>query len=344
MNLAVITMVFNEEVFLPIWLNHYGQRVGYENLFVIDDGSNDNSTGNPAIVNLIRKCHGALDEDDRARMIGYFHGELLQHYDIVIYTDADELIVVDSKDGAPFGPFLTRLGRDVLGLIGFNVVQRVSNEPAIDLAAPLFAQRRFVTFSRSYCKPLIARRPMQWAAGFHTCSADPAYDPRVLMFHLRAMDIGISRARIRTLNAVRLSDNALRKGHDVHFGLKEVEYLDRLFAQYADAFDKAPDDFDAFAATIGNTRDPVQRRRLFEQQHKSMHRIPDRLRNVINLAASNPGQGAPAPMRTNPVFGKKVIDEMFARSIRRIILDDPARDRNSPCPCGSGKRFKHCHE
>jgi len=38
-----MTMVFNERIFLPIWLAHYGVQFGYENLFIIDDGSNDGS-------------------------------------------------------------------------------------------------------------------------------------------------------------------------------------------------------------------------------------------------------------------------------------------------------------
>ena len=65
MKIAVVTMVFNEREFLPIWLRHYGPQVGYENLFVIDDGSTDGSTNNECIINLIKKPHGVFDEEDR---------------------------------------------------------------------------------------------------------------------------------------------------------------------------------------------------------------------------------------------------------------------------------------
>jgi hypothetical protein len=48
---AAIAMVFNEPVFLPIWLAYYGVELGYENLFVIDDGSNDGFVCDGRIVN-----------------------------------------------------------------------------------------------------------------------------------------------------------------------------------------------------------------------------------------------------------------------------------------------------
>jgi len=34
--LAVVTMVYNEEDFLPIWLKHYSRQVGLKNCFIID--------------------------------------------------------------------------------------------------------------------------------------------------------------------------------------------------------------------------------------------------------------------------------------------------------------------
>ncbi|MBV8156265.1 MAG: hypothetical protein JO278_01335, partial [Dyella sp.] len=41
---AAFTMVYNESLNLPIWLRYYGSLLGRENLFVLDDGSDDRST------------------------------------------------------------------------------------------------------------------------------------------------------------------------------------------------------------------------------------------------------------------------------------------------------------
>jgi preprotein translocase subunit SecA len=55
------------------------------------------------------------------------------------------------------------------------------------------------------------------------------------------------------------------------------------------------------------------------------------------LASGDPYQGAPMPTRVS------------AGPLRVGAVDpnDPstwaATPRNAPCPCGSGKKFKHCH-
>lgn len=160
MKIAAITMVFNEQVFLPIWLHHYGRQLGENNLFVIDDGSNDDSTNLSPIVNLVRKRRGALDEDDRARLISFFHEELLRFYDVVLYTDVDELLVVDPSAGLSLGELLAQLSVPCLSAIGFNVIHDAVKESDINVNVPLFRQRRLLQFDAEYCKPLISRRPI----------------------------------------------------------------------------------------------------------------------------------------------------------------------------------------
>jgi hypothetical protein len=53
------------------------------------------------------------------------------------------------------------------------------------------------------------------------------------------------------------------------------------------------------------------------------------------------------------------IDQMNAERVKQVVYDilnkeaknaktfkrkSPFPQRNQPCPCGSGKKFKHCHE
>src|SRR5262245_11380328 len=97
MAIAAITMAYNEAAFLPIWVNHYGSALGESNLFVIDDGSTDGSASANGGYNYLRKGRAAFDEDDRALLVSEFHKQLLSAYDTVIFTDVDELIVVDPR-------------------------------------------------------------------------------------------------------------------------------------------------------------------------------------------------------------------------------------------------------
>lgn len=146
MKISVITTVFNERVFLPIWLNHYGPKLGYENLFVIDDGSDDGSTLDNRIINLIKKNRTPQDENDRAKLLSCFHAELLNYYDLVIYTDVDEIIVVDPILGLSLNKYLSVDNYEYKNVIGLNVLHRIEKEAQIDFDKPLFEQRKFVRF------------------------------------------------------------------------------------------------------------------------------------------------------------------------------------------------------
>ena len=53
---------------------------------------------------------------------------------------------------------------------------------------------------------------------------------------------------------------------------------------------------------------------------------------TLNLTTDQPQTNAPAPARANAGSGKT-----------RPITNDEKVGRNDPCPCGSGKKFKHCH-
>ncbi|MCZ6744412.1 MAG: SEC-C metal-binding domain-containing protein, partial [Alphaproteobacteria bacterium] len=58
------------------------------------------------------------------------------------------------------------------------------------------------------------------------------------------------------------------------------------------------------------------------------------------MAAEDVGAGAgPGPLPPRPVVTRQAAAELDP--------DDPATwgkvPRNAPCPCGSGKKYKHCH-
>jgi len=52
------------------------------------------------------------------------------------------------------------------------------------------------------------------------------------------------------------------------------------------------------------------------------------------LPSKGPGNAAPLPQADEPEV------QLPKVSIRR---DTPKVGRNDPCPCGSGKKYKHCH-
>jgi hypothetical protein len=334
MKIAAVTMVFNEAVFLPIWLQHYGTAFGAENLFVIDDGSTDHSTSQAESYHCLKKRRAAFDEEDRAALVGRLHRELLKHYDIVIYTDVDELIVVDPKLGLTLRDYLSATDFEYRNTVGFNVVHHVGHEAAISFDQPLFKQRKYAEFDLGYCKPLIAKVPMEWAPGFHwSGQLPPLYDTNLLLFHLRAMDLDIAKARLKSLQQVTWSSNALTKRHSVQFRFSEADYVARHFTVTDAAAAGARSDFDFLMSVL---QGEVPQTNIFV-------RIPDRFAESVVLAhqATPARAGRTGALAIHP--SDEAVHSLFAASIEAMIASRSSRSRNELCPCGSGKRYKHCH-
>lgn len=332
MKIAAITMVFNEAVFLPIWLQHYGAAVGAENLYVIDDGSTDLSTSQADSYHCLKKRRAAFDEEDRAALVRSFHRELLKHYDVVLYTDVDELIVVDPKIGLTLRDYLSATDFEYRNAVGFNVVHHVGSEAAISFDQPLFKQRKYAEFDLKYCKPLIAKVPMEWGPGFHRLrQLPPQYDTNLLLFHMRAMDLDIAKARLKSLQQVTWSSNALANGHSVQFRFSEADYVARLFTVTDTAAAGAQSDFDFLRSVL---QGEVPQTSIFV-------RIPDRFADSVSLRAP-PARAEGTEPLANHLFDES-IGSVFAASIEAMIASRSNRSRNEPCPCGSGKRYKHCH-
>ena len=57
------------------------------------------------------------------------------------------------------------------------------------------------------------------------------------------------------------------------------------------------------------------------------------------FGAFGAGGGASAPPPDGPRPPRTGGDDV----IRQVKRDEPKVGRNDPCPCGSGKKYKHCH-
>ena len=125
---------------------------------------------------------------------------MLTWYESVIYVDVDELLVADPASHASLAAFAADLDADaVVTAIGLDVVHRPDDEPALDWREPVSRQRHWLRFSSSMCKPVLIRRAVAWAPGFHNIDAAPEFGT-LFLFHLRYADMrsGLTRlARTR---------------------------------------------------------------------------------------------------------------------------------------------------
>lgn len=292
MRIAAFTMAYNEEIFLRLWHHHYSSHFGVEHLYVLDHGSNDEST---AFLkqNVVRIPRDKLDESVRAEAVQDFTNFLLKYYEVVIFTDADEMIVADPSRYPNLVSYLEHNRNDLIAPAGLALLHVDDVESSLDITKPILQQRSWARFQSLYSKPLITRRPVNWSAGFHSALASYAIEPDLYLFHLKAMDRTIAHGELRKRNAVAFSDDAIERGEDFQFRYNS-EQLDGVYF-----FTKQKD--------LSNCRffDPIDCEQISKMKDEKfvglkesfgpLVRVPDRLRNCIpGVATETPAQEMPS--------------------------------------------------
>lgn len=228
--IAAITMARDEGPMLRRWVEHYGRELGADNLVVIDDNSSDGSAdGLPCPVIRIPPIGKQSFEPSRMGLLSGLADSLLNVYDAVLFSDADEFVVADpAKYESVRHLVADRADQDVLGVVALNLVH-APNEGALEPARPLLDQRHYAKFLPLMCKPAIKRVPAAWRWASHGIMAPYAVDPDLFMFHMKYGD----RDQLRAVSAARheaWKEDHRADGTSWTLGADEsVEILDRLW-------------------------------------------------------------------------------------------------------------------
>lgn len=233
MKIAVLTMAYNEPVYLPIWARYYGQIVGAQNLFIIDHGSTDDCMSQlPRAANIIRVPRSdAFDEAPRAACVSSLQRALLQYYDAVIYGDCDELIVPDPEiynslhDAVSASPLLT-------APIGLHLFHATDREGDLDYNRPILEQRRYCAFTQAMCKPIITKSCVEWSMGFHSANSRPYYSKDIYLFHLKAMDVKGSLLRHAQNQNNNWSEDSIIRNIGAHHRFDVQQFKSCFFDSY----------------------------------------------------------------------------------------------------------------
>ncbi|MBO4671323.1 MAG: glycosyltransferase family 2 protein [Bacteroidales bacterium] len=194
--IAALTMVRNDDFFLGKWTAYYGDLLGKDNLFIFFDGEDQKVPDCTAgcHVEVIPRVAGNVRVSDKER-IGVMSARaarLLKEYDMVIGSDVDEFLIVDPSVGKSLPEFLSEQkteGRNSLSGLGCDVIQDTSCEPALDFAAGILSQRKFVRLSPRYTKTSVLLAPVEWGSGFHrTRRGDFHIIPNLYLFHFGCAD------------------------------------------------------------------------------------------------------------------------------------------------------------
>lgn len=163
MKVCALTMVYRDYWALSRWYAHHGHELGSENLIVVAHGEDPNIAKicpNAQIFTIPRDDLTGFDRV-RGKLLNDMTEELLQAYDWVIRTDADELICYDPERYGGLRAALGQLSKKdvpVVWAMGFDVVEMRGSAPIAP--GPVLGQRRDVAFSGHYSKAVAVSQPI----------------------------------------------------------------------------------------------------------------------------------------------------------------------------------------
>jgi hypothetical protein len=230
---AAITMARGDAEFLRIWLRHYGNQFGEENLFVLLDGQDQEIP--ECRANIIRLPHvpASRTRGDyaRSRAVSSLARTLFFHYRRVIACDVDELLCLDPQAGNDLADYLlNNVPYGAVSAVGLDIGQHRKIEAPIDFAKPILLQRSFARISARYTKPIVATQPVTWGAGFHRVKGCALrIDPNLVLFHLGLLDYE------RTIVKAGRSE-LVQSGWKGHFG-RRLELFDAIEKHPAKDYD-----------------------------------------------------------------------------------------------------------
>ncbi len=226
---AVVTMVHDEPVFLPIWLAYYGRYYAATDIYVLDNETTDGSTDGGGFVR-IPAARDAVDHEWMVRTVERLQHELLGSYESVLVTDVDEIVCPVPELGT-LGDYLDRFAEPWVNCLGYELLHQPGTEPPLDLDRPILDQRRTWFHNGGYDKAALATEPLRWRAGFHGREDfQAAYDPDLRLIHLHRMDYELCRERHRLRSRRTWAERDARDGWAAHNRLVEGDAFDQWFA------------------------------------------------------------------------------------------------------------------
>ncbi len=135
--IAAITMVRNDDFYLRKWTAWYGSQIGEENLYIFLDGTDQPIPDwcPAAHITPVEKIPGQVVQAEKRRLkrLSDEAARLFREgYDLVIGTDADEILIVDPARGESLAEYLDKADiKTSLSGLGVDVGQHLDEEADI---------------------------------------------------------------------------------------------------------------------------------------------------------------------------------------------------------------------
>lgn len=250
MSLAVCTMVYDDAEHLKIWLRYWTEKLPATSLYVIVHGAREEMLDlvqGATPIPMQRPEPYPEMEEDRWRMLGSVVSGLSYMHSTVVYTDVDEILLVDPDVSNDIVQTLVDLPDPVTTPYGIELIHRADlEEGTLDLSRNVLEQRSFVRATNFFCKPGIVKRPVSWGRGGHFSSYENVhFRDGLFNLHLRFMDDGLFLQRAAKRLQATFTDLEINKAERRRWRTSEdaaKEHLARHLAySIVDNGDRAPD-------------------------------------------------------------------------------------------------------
>ena len=194
MTTIFVTMVYNDDVFLAIWVRHYSRYTDRANLHVITHGPQPNAmkvAPGCTFLECPRDPRNPRLDQDRFAFINEYCAGLTKTCDRGMYNDVDEIVVLDPAAGGDLVGYIEAVPKNigVITPLGLEIIHRPDLENDFDFSRPVFTQRRYVRVNGWYTKPCITNVPIIWGPDGHGSSHPSIYlDDNLYLFHLKWFD------------------------------------------------------------------------------------------------------------------------------------------------------------
>lgn len=193
---AIFVMVKNEDVFLPIWLKYYSRYFDGKDIYVFDHRSIDGSVQQclkDYTFNVIRLDYTSSFDHLWFKFVAdNVQKKLFQHYEYVIFTDIDEIILPGINKYRGLNEYIQKLDKSHVRCIGYEIIHVPEKEKPYDSSESVLSQRRFWYYSTWYNKTLISNQPLNWIIGFHEVrNLESNFDNDLILIHLHKLDFDL---------------------------------------------------------------------------------------------------------------------------------------------------------
>lgn len=233
MRLAVITIIKDEDIFLPVWYNYYKKQVPETDIFIYD---NDSKIKIPGEYKNFIPIHSGFEFDHiwlRQTLYKIMAYQLL-FYDYVLCVDADEIVIPDPRKYKNIVDYVNKnKGKETIYSTGYEVFGKKADTP-INFNTALFAQRHYWTKLKNFFKPVISSIPIKKMYSDYHCES--VADPELYLAHLNRIDYATSYNKYNREKSYKWNPEDLKKTDGWQHRISNDSAFDEYYLQIKNSF------------------------------------------------------------------------------------------------------------